>query len=88
MAKEFVTQGIADVDIEQVILTHDKQTDKVRVRSNVSVVLANKIDATDTHKINIPVNKTVVELGIPPATILAIRRAVLDYVKAQLNEIA
>lgn len=86
MAKEFTTGTVSDVDIDQVTITVTKDTDgnpQVRVRSNITVTIANKLDPLDTHNITVPVNRTVQQLGVG-AQVIAIRNAILAFVQTQI----
>ena len=86
MAKEFVTGLLDEADIDQVIITRSKDIEGnvvIRVRSNVRVVITNKLDPLDKESINIPINSTVNELSVGPQ-VLAIRNAILTLVRTKI----
>ena len=86
MPKEYAAGTISDVDIDQVTITLTKDAQgnpEVRVRSNIGVTITNKLDPTDTHRINVPVNRTVQELSVGPQ-VVAIRNAILAYARTQI----
>ena len=81
MAREYATGTISDVDIDQVIITvgqNEAGAQEVRVRANIGVTITNKLDPTDTYRLNLPINRTVQQLSVGPQ-VVAIRNAILAY---------
>lgn len=86
MAKEYSTSVATDTDIDQVIINVGRDlvgAVEVRLRCNVSVELTNKLDANDKQRINVPVNRTIQQLGVT-SSVATIRNAILNYVNTQI----
>lgn len=87
MPRTFITEQILDAQVQQIVITRtqdDQGNTQVRVRSNVTVTLADSVDPTRKTTMNLNLNKTVQELTVGPA-VNAIRLAVLNALKTQIQ---